>query len=135
MEKTPIKVCFIPRTGYVHIDFDINLHKRGTDFIVYANNGYQPRAEEDSPALQAVLTRLFEDGAGVFYAKVVDVYRLQVEVSRAFTIDSLKEAVREALAGAGYDVTTVTEPATPAQVDEAADRRARMAPLVSEPMD
>lgn len=73
--------------GMFNIDFDTRLQRRGTDFSVYANTGYQPH-ESDSALLKDILSSLVNDDSGV-HSVTVTPYTLRVNHSKAVDADHI----------------------------------------------
>lgn len=76
------------------IDFDVRLQRRGTDFTVYANTGYQPHMN-DSALLKNILGSLVNDDSGVGRVQVKP-YSLCVFHSKAVDADSILARIASA---------------------------------------
>lgn len=87
--------------GLTEIYFDVRLQRRGTDFTVYANTGYNPH-EKDSVLLQVVLDDLINGDSGVEQIRVSP-YAISLHHSKA--VEAEKLITRIASASEYHDMT------------------------------
>ena len=88
--------------GGIYFDVDLTLSRRGTDFNVYANRGYEENVK-DSDLLVAILNGLFTPRSGVVSVSVSP-FSFCVNKSSTVDAESVIEAVLDAANRAGYKV-------------------------------
>lgn len=101
-----VRIClvhdFTDIDSSVHFDFDLRLSRRGTDFKIYANTGYEEDAR-DSELLAAILKALVSPRSGLKYANV-EACSLEVEFSAAVSTEEIIQRILDAAWAVGYEV-------------------------------
>jgi hypothetical protein len=85
-----------PYSGYAELNFNTRLQHTGSDYRIYANDGYEPRKGE-TDVLQSILYSLFADDAGVKAVKVLP-FTLEIYFSTAISVDDLSGRISTAVA-------------------------------------
>jgi hypothetical protein len=87
-----LDVCFnFPSQGITEVGFNSRLQHRGTDFQVYANNGYLAN-KADSDLLKLLMTGLLTDDSGVEQV-TVSPFSIVIRHSRAIFGEDIKHRV------------------------------------------
>ncbi|MEO5499180.1 MAG: hypothetical protein ABIR46_01625 [Candidatus Saccharimonadales bacterium] len=91
--------------GGLHIDFDLRLAHRGSDFNVYANTGYN-YSTFDTDLLAAILNALMHPRSGITSIKVQP-FRMDINHNAAVETEEVMTQLQYAAQRAGYMVEYV----------------------------
>lgn len=81
------------------VDFDLRLQYRKTDFMVYANNGYETTSQ-DNELLRSLMHNLLTDDSGVIRVHVTT-FQLTVDHSQAVNLSDIQARVEAAVRRTG----------------------------------
>ena len=101
-----VKICLASDATIIgdgiYVDFSHRLNWRGTDFKVYANEGYHENTR-DSQILSSVINSIMTPTSGISCVHV-KAFRLHVRTNRTTDIEEVMKQIEYAVARAGYAV-------------------------------
>ena len=104
--KPIVKICLASDATIIgdgiYVDFSHRLNWRGTDFKVYANEGYHENTR-DSQILSSVINSIMTPTSGIGCVHV-KAFRLHVRTNRTTDVAEVMKQIEYAVARAGYAV-------------------------------
>lgn len=95
--------------GFLQVIVYVNwrLNHRGSDFNVYANEGYRPNEQQDAALLTSLMSHLFTDDSGVFKIHV-EPFSMTITASPAASLDDIIERIKRACGEIDTDYSHTT---------------------------
>ena len=104
--KPIVRICLASDStkvgGGIYVDFSHRLNWRGTDFKVYANEGYHENTR-DSQILSSVINSIMTPTSGISCVEV-KAFCLHVRTNRTTDVAEVMKQIEYAVARAGYAV-------------------------------
>jgi hypothetical protein len=89
--------------GEVYVDFGLRLNRRGSDFMLHANTGYEGN-DQDTPLLASIVKALFGDDTGIS-GIAVRPFSIRVYANKTTNGKIVMERIIGAAEEIGYTVT------------------------------